>query len=198
MVWRVLALTGVIVCLMAGACGAQGEEAHVAAVKKYITSQILPWLGDAVVLDTVHARNLENSMLTDVDIERLDQEWKHQLTAPKKPLIDGLLNNELSAFLRKKIADAQGFIYQIIIMDAKGMNVGQGLITEDYWQGDEEKWQKGFKAPPGSMFIDEVLKYRSVAGGLTMQVSLPVTDPETGVAIGAITVFIDVDHLPAS
>ena len=40
-------------------------------------------------------------------------------------------------------------------MDKFGLNVGQSSVTSDYWQGDEDKFQKTFAVGPDAVFIDE-------------------------------------------
>ena len=77
-------------------------------------------------------------------------------------------------------------------MDAVGLNVGQSDMTSDFWQGDEEKWQRTCLGAPDAVFIDEVEEDESTQQ-FQSQVSMAVADPESGTVIGCITVGIDVD-----
>jgi hypothetical protein len=79
-------------------------------------------------------------------------------------------------------------------MDSKGLNVGQSAETSDYWQGDEDKWQKTYLVGPDAIFVDGV-EVDDSSGALQSQVSLPITDPDSGDVIGAITLGINVDSL---
>ena len=79
-------------------------------------------------------------------------------------------------------------------MDNKGFNVGQSDPTSDYWQGDEDKWQKTYLAGPYAMFIDEIEMDESTQT-FQSQLSLSIADPDTGQVIGVVTVGVDVDLL---
>ena len=76
-------------------------------------------------------------------------------------------------------------------MDNKGLNVAQTDPTSDYMQGDEDKWQKTFSAGPWTTFID---KPEEADGKKTVQVSTTLMDND--VAIGAMTVSLDLDKVP--
>jgi hypothetical protein len=66
-------------------------------------------------------------------------------------------------------------------------------MTSDYWQGDEAKWKKTYMVGPDAIFVDEIEKDESTQS-LQSQVSIAIKD-ETGKAIGAITLGINVDKL---
>jgi hypothetical protein len=79
-------------------------------------------------------------------------------------------------------------------MDNKGLNVAQSDVTSDYWQGDEAKWKKSFLAGPDGLFIDEV-EFDESTQTYQAQVSVSIADPDSGEAIGAITVGVNVELL---
>jgi hypothetical protein len=191
---RILAVAALFSSLALGATTAQAEEAHVTEVKKYVAAKVMPWLGDKAVIDAIKAQNTKNAALTEADILKLDKDWRAQVDAPSKPLIDGVMKNQLSAFLTAKKAESNGLLTEIFVMDDKGLNVGQSDITSDYWQGDEAKWQKTFKVGPDTVFVDKVEKDESTQQ-LQVQVSVSIKDPETGKVIGAITLGLNVDQL---
>ena len=110
-------------------------------------------------------------------------------------MIQALMANALSSFLTLKKQSGGGLYTEIIVMDNKGLNVGQSDVTSDYWQGDEDKWRKTFLVGPKSMHIDDIGRDESTHR-LQSQISLPVVDPVTKKPIGAITVGIDVSRLP--
>ncbi len=109
-------------------------------------------------------------------------------------MIDDLLGRPASKRLMQIKADGAGIFTEIFVMDNKGLNVAQSDVTSDYWQGDEAKWKKTYQAGPDSVFIDEV-EFDESTQTYQSQVSLPITDPESGEAIGAITVGINVELL---
>jgi hypothetical protein len=191
---RMLAVAAVFSGLALGAATVQAEEAPVAEINKYVTANVLPWLNDKVVLEALKAQNIKNAALTEPDILKLDKQWRAEVDAAAKPLIESVMKNQLSAFLTTKKAESKGLLTEIFVMDNKGLNVGQSDITSDYWQGDEAKWQKTFLIGPDTVFVDKVDKDESTQQ-LQVQVSVSIKDPETGKAIGAVTLGINVDQL---
>lgn len=197
MIPRIFAVVAMLFGIWSGSGMVQAEEAHATAAQNYVKANVLSWLGDKVVVDAIKAANTKNAALTQADIDKLDKEWRGQIDAASKPLIDGIMKNELSAFLAKKKADSKGLITELFVMDNKGLNVGQSDITSDYWQGDEDKWQKTFKVGPDAVFVDDVKKDESTQQ-LQVQISVPIKDPASGEVIGAITIGLNMDELSAS
>jgi len=191
---RILTIAAVFYGLALGATTVQGEEAHVVEVKKYVAANVVPWLNDKVVIESIKAQNVKHAALVEADILKLDKQWRAEVDAPNKPLIESVMKNALSAFLRTKEAESKGLLTEIFVMDDKGLNVGQSDVTSDYWQGDEAKWQKTFLIGPDTVFVDKVEKDESTQQ-LQVQVSVSIKDPETGKVIGAVTLGINVDQL---
>ena len=191
---HIFTVAAVFFGLAVGATTAQGEEAYVVEVKKYVSGDVLTWLKDPAVLTAIKAQNAKHAALVEADILKLDKEWRAEVDAPSKPLIDGVMKNALSTFLGARKSASKGLLTEIFVMDDKGLNVGQSDVTSDYWQGDEAKWQKTFKVGPDAVFVDKVEKDESTQQ-LQVQVSVSVKDPETGKAIGAVTLGINVDQL---
>ena len=191
---RILTVAAVFYGLALGAATVQAEEAHVVEVKKYVTTNVVPWLNDKIVIDALKAQNIKHAALAEADIIKLDKEWRAQVDAPSKPLIDSVTKNALSTFLATKKTESKGLLTEIFVMDDKGLNAGQSDITSDYWQGDEAKWQKTFKVGVDAVFVDKVEKDESTQQ-LQVQMSVSVKDPETGKVIGAVTLGINVDQL---
>jgi hypothetical protein len=163
-------------------------------VENYVKNNLVSWLGDKVVISALKQQNEKHASLSEEEIKKLDKQWRAEVDAAQKPMIDGVLKNELSAFLAKKKSEAKGVITEIFVMDSKGLNAGQSDVTSDYWQGDEAKWQKTFQVGPEAVFFDKIEKDESTQT-LQMQVSVSIKDPETGKVIGAATVGINVDEL---
>lgn len=163
-------------------------------IQRLITDKIEPWLADETVLSAVRAQNASHAGMDSERITALDTQWRDEAAAGSGPLIDTVLGNDLSAFLIEKKDALNGVVSEIFVMDNVGLNVGQSDITSDYWQGDEEKWQKTFAVGPGATFVDEV-DFDDSAESFLSQASVTIVDPNTGEAIGAITVGINVEKL---
>ena len=186
-----LGLAATVVVFSAGAASANDFADQITDA---LNNQIRPWLGDPVVVEAVKAQNAETSGLSDADIEALDQQWRAEAETGSGPLIDKVLGNKLSAFLKEKKEAADGLYSEVFVMDAKGLNVGQSDVTSDYMQGDEAKWQKTYPVGPDAVFIDDV-EFDDSSGQFQSQVNATVVDPATGQPIGAITIGINVEKL---
>lgn len=189
-----LAGTAVITALAFLPVAALAEEPHVAPVTEYINANVAPWLVDPVIVSAIKDQNAAHAALSQADIDTLDGQWRAEVEAGTRPMIDKVLGAEISKFLAAKQQEAGGMITEVFIMDNRGLNVGQSDVTSDYWQGDEAKWQKSYGAGAGAVFVDEVEKDESTQT-LQTQASVAITDPSTNEVIGAVTIGIDVGGL---
>jgi hypothetical protein len=186
-------LSGLALISLVAATSVMAEEAHVAPVTEYVNTNVKPWLSDATLVAAIKAQNAANVGLNQAGIDALDQKWRAEVEADSHPMIDGVLANAVSAFLKGKQEASGGTITEIFVTDAKGLNVGQSDVTSDYWQGDEDKFTRSFGAGPAALFVDAAEKDESTQM-LQSQASMTIVD-ETGKAIGAITVGVNLDQL---
>jgi len=166
-----------------------------APMKKLGETEIRMWVKDPIVVNAIKAQNQKHASLTQADIDRLDKQWRAETGASSQPMIKAVLANDLSKFLKAKKDAGNGLYTEIFVMDNKGLNVGQSDITSDYWQGDEAKWQKTYSVGPNAVHVSEVKKDESTQA-FQGQLSMSVVDPANNQVIGAITVGINVEHLP--
>lgn len=177
----------------AAACPASAQDPYIVPVMTYVTTRVMPWINDPVIISAIKAQNLEHAALSQQDITKLDRQWTQEMEAPEKPLIDSVLETKASLFLQRKQAESAGTITEIFVMDNKGLNVAESDATSDYWQGDEAKFQKTYGVGPDAIFIDKPQKDDSTRV-FEVQASFTLKD-ETGKAIGAVTVGINLDNL---
>jgi len=187
---RTLAATGLALLLCTPA-GAQ-EDIRARAVADFIEGHVRPWVDDPAIVNAVLAQNAAHADLSRAEIDALDARWRAELSGKTRPLIDALLSNPLSLYLKGRQRAAEGLITEIFVMDNRGLNVGQSDITSDFWQGDEAKWQRSFGA--GALYIEEAARDDSTQL-IQSQASLPIRDPRTGAPIGAITVGVNLGAL---
>ena len=107
-------------------------------------------------------------------------------------LIDSVLGNSLSQFLKSVKQQGQGQFTEIFVSDIRGLNVGQSDVTSDYWQGDEAKWQVPHET--SDLHISDI-EFDESTQSYQSQVSLPIL--HEGAFIGVITVGVDLDRLAA-
>ncbi|PHP65758.1 hypothetical protein CSC94_17785 [Zhengella mangrovi] len=162
-------------------------------MKAFIQENVQPWLSDPVVISAVKEQNAAHASLTQSDIDAMDKDWRAGVDGGDHKLINEVLGNKVSQFLKQKQKDSAGMITEIILMDDKGLNVGQNDLTSDYWQGDEAKFQKSYGAGAGAVFVDAPEKDESTQM-LQSQASLTIVD-ESGKPIGAITIGVNLSEI---
>jgi hypothetical protein len=184
-----------LLCLAASSVFAQEAPGDVQGlVTTEIIEEIKEWAKAPVVRFSVEAQNHRRGSLSEDAIAALDKQWSDEKEAQDKPLIAASLSNPLSNFLVKRQALSTGLYTEIIVVDSNGLNVGQSTITQDYWQGDEDKFQKTFAVGPTGLFIDKP-EYDEALKIWTSQVSMTLTDEAESEAIGALTVQINLTEL---
>ncbi len=169
-------------------------EVHVAPMKELAGSKVKAWLQSDAVVSAVKAQNAANAGLDEPGIIKMDKQWRAETKSGSGPLIDKVLNNALSAYLKKIKAESQGLYTEIFVMDNKGLNVGQSDVTSDYWQGDEAKWKQTFAVGPNAVHISDVEEDESTQT-FQSQLSVSIIDPKTGKPIGAVTIGVDMEAL---
>jgi hypothetical protein len=183
-----------LLVLLAGS-GAVGANSFEAPLRALVDSHIKEWAGSGKVTEAVKAQNTAHAGLSQGDIDRLDKQWREETGGSSRPLVEKVLANELSRFLREVKEKAGGLYTEIFVMDNRGLNVGQSDVTSDYWQGDEDKWKQTFLVGPDAVHMSEVEQDESTQM-FQAQLSIPVVDPASREVIGAVTVGINVDELP--
>jgi hypothetical protein len=173
---------------------ALAAEPHEAPIRDFADDTVSGWISDSTVINAVKAQNRRNANLTQAEIDALDKQWRSETKTSNRPLIDRILANEVSGFLKKAKSKSGGLVTEVFVMDNQGLNVGQSDVTSDYWQGDEAKWKNTYLAGPDAVFIDGV-EHDESTQTFQSQLSMSIKDPETGEVIGAITVGIDVEAL---
>ena len=171
-----------------------GAEDYTASIQRDVVPQVRTWLNDPTVISAVKDQNARHAGLGQGDIDRLDGQWRSETSSSNRKLVDAVLSNQLSGYLGGVKGEAGGLYSEIFVMDNKGLNVGQSDVTSDFWQGDEDKWQKTYLAGPDAVFIDEV-EFDESTQTFQSQLSLSVVDPDSGMAIGAVTVGVNVEML---
>ena len=151
----------------------------------------IPWLIKPLLIDLLRAQNAAHADLTQAEINILDAQWRAERAGGEKPLITKVMSNPLSQFLMALQQNSNGLFTEIFVMDSKGLNVGQSVLSDDYWQGDEAKWRKSFLAGSNARHIGEP-EFVEATGRYQAQLSMPIIDPKSGAIIGAVTLGVDI------
>lgn len=147
---------------------------------------LMPLGKEPIIVDAVKVQNAQGKSLD--AIRELDQKWI--ATEGIDAFMSSLMNNDAAKFLTNFEA-SKPYYQEIFLMDNQGANVAMTAKTSDYWQGDEDKWQKSFANGKGDKHIGQV-KFDTSSQSYLVQISIPVMEGET--AIGAITIGINLDE----
>ena len=170
------------------------QDEFTAPLTELAKGEIAAFASDPALVAAIVAQNAVTGAYDQAKIDALDAQWRAEVGAASKPLVDATLANAASQYLAGVQAASAGKYTEIFAMDAKGLNVGQSTLTSDYWQGDEDKFTASFGAGADAVHIGEIEQDESTQI-FQSQVSVPIADPATGAVIGAITVGVDVSML---
>ncbi len=191
---RTLVASVVAAAIFAGLPTTSVAQDYKVAVANLIDTEIRGWSQSDEVIDAVNKQNEASASLSQGDIDKQDKAWRAETKGGDQKMINAVLSNSLSTYLKGVKDKSEGKYTEIFVMDMKGLNVGQSDVTSDYWQGDEAKWQKTYGAGPSGVLVDEV-EFDDSSQTYQSQVSIAVVDPSTGKAIGAVTVGVNVEML---
>jgi len=135
-------------------------------------------LQDGAVLDAVRISNQRSRNITAEQIAVLDRKWRNSGEEIARQLTDAKCNESLKLFQNS----FKGFA-EIFVANARGLNVCQTNKTTDYYQADEDWWERAFKG--GELYRHSSLEFDESAGVFAIPVHLPVRDPANGRVIGA-------------
>jgi hypothetical protein len=156
------------------------------AMIDFARTQFEAWINVPEVLAVVAAQNERNSAITQREIDLLDATWRAQTRRANRPMIEAVMNNALSQYLNAKALETKGIITEVFVMDRHGLNVGQNILTSDYWQGDEDKYLKTYMVGPDAVHASDITRDESTEL-FQGQVSFPLTDAD-GAVIGVATI----------
>jgi len=164
------------------------------ALEAYMNDEISDWANDPAIVAAIKAQNDAHAGLSQDQIEEMDQEWRANVGDPSTPLLAAVLNHPVSDDLRARVEASMGAMTEVFVMDDHGLNVAASDVTSDMWQGDEAKFQQTYGNGAGSVHISEVELDESTQR-YQGQISVTIVDPDSGNAIGAITVGVDAESL---
>ena len=163
------------------------------AARHFVEAEVKPWLQDPDLIQGIKEQNRRTAGLSQAEIEAMDKAWAAEIGKKDQPTIKAVTDSAVSKLVREKLQLAKGLYTEIIVMDARGLNVGMTSATSDYWQGDEAKWTETFAKGPDAVHADAPRRDESTLMA-QRQISVTVVDPADGKPIGAVTVAVDADR----
>jgi len=160
------------------------------SVRQLVSGEINLWLKNPLIVEALRTQNRTTGGYTEQQIKVLESIWQDEFTSDQYDLIAELLDRPVSRYLKRVKLSGLGAYHEIHLMDGVGLLAGASDANEDYWQGDEAKWQETYQAGKGALHIGK-LKFDSSALAWEIQVSLAIIDPKTQELLGAITIGLD-------
>ena len=171
----------------------RAEPAYIPLVRDYVEKQVRPMVETPLVLKAIAEQNAKFGNVSEMDMRVLDETYRSEVDQHQLHMVTLLLDKSVSNYLKTRQDASQGAIVEFFVTDSHGLNVGQSIITADYWQGDEEKYLRTFADGSREIFIDRAERNQSTQM-LETQASFVVIDEEDK-AIGVATVTIAIDAL---
>ena len=168
------------------------QEDGIRLIETYVLDEMKMIAGSEIIHLALTNQNEINGNLTKEQILEIDNEWRQEMRQSSKPVISASLTSPLSGYLTRIQAQSFGKYKEIFAVDMVGLNVGQSMITSDYWQGDEKKFSETFMKGPGAVYYSEAF-FDPHLHNWFMQVSLTVSEGDT--PIGAISFDVNLDEV---
>lgn len=183
-----------LAAVLAVSAGLTHADDYDAVMADYARTHIMSWLSDSRIVNAVRTQNLRHAALSEEEINERDRQWRLQVGQADRPLVDPVLKSTAADFLRTRVAQSEGVITEVFVMDNRGLNVAASDATSDYWQGDEAKFIDTFGSGTQEVHISDIELDESTQT-YQGQVSVAIADPETGELIGAVTVGLNAELL---
>ena len=146
------------------------------------------------VLDAVTGANRASAGASDaVFQEKVNQIEKIWNTPAVEPMVRQMLGSEAARMMRSQVA-ADRRLLRITLTDGRGAAIAATHKTLDYYQADEEFWQKIHAQGRGALNLTDIL-YDEVTKANYIGIGVPVMDPATNTFIGALDVLMELSTI---
>jgi len=136
----------------------------------------LPLLVDAVKEANLKYKDMGNKDIVPY-LESMDKKWIPAQTSD--PLLREYLNNRVSIELAN-IAKTRSGVAEIFITDKYGGIVSASEKTSDFYQADEEWWQKAYDNGKGDTYISNV-EFDESSADWVISIAVPIKDESESV-----------------
>ena len=182
-----------IAAMLAGTTPIHADEMQ-DAMNSFLQDHITSWANDPVLVQAILAQNALTAGYDQAKIDEMEALWSAYQGILDAEIIAGVIANPAADFLRNQVTQSGGAITEVFIMDARGLNVAASEPPSDYWQGDEAKFTQTYPLGATAVHLGDVELDEST-NEVQGQVSMTILDQQTGTAIGAITVGVNLSAL---
>jgi ABC-type amino acid transport substrate-binding protein len=163
-------------------------------IKELLTRKIERWKRLPKLEALLKERNLKSRRFSKQEIAERDKKWMEAFIQNDFSYSINLVDQEMSAQLREIKKQSQDMITEIIVTDARGLNVAISDMTSDYWQGDEDKFIEAFSKPANTMHFGEI-SYDESTKRFQLHLSVPLYTEEKFEPLGVMVFGVDVEKV---
>ncbi|HSC67952.1 MAG TPA: transporter substrate-binding domain-containing protein [Cellvibrio sp.] len=163
-------------------------------IKELLTRKVERWKRLPKLEALLKERNLKSRRFTNQEIAERDKKWTQAFLHDDFSYSIKLVDQEMSAQLREIKKQSQDTITEIIVTDARGLNVAISDMTSDYWQGDEAKFSEVFSKPANTMHFGEI-NYDESTKRFQIHLSVPLYSEEKFEPLGVMVFGVDVEKV---
>ena len=163
-------------------------------IEELLASKIERWKHLPTMEALLIERNLKSRRFSKQEIAERDKKWTQAFTQQDFSYSIDLVDQALSAQLREIKKQSQDVLTEIIVTDARGLNIAISDMTSDYWQGDEEKFTEAFSKPANTMHFGEI-NYDESTKRFQLQISVPLYSEEKVEPLGVMVFGVDVEKV---
>lgn len=190
---RLIIAAALAAALFGGQPALAQDNEYTAPLTELANGKLREIAQNPVLVAAIEAQNALTAGHDAATIDTLDKQWRAEVDAADKPLINATMGTEASTMLAAAQDESAGLFTEIFATDAVGLNVAQSTVTSDYWQGDEDKFSKTFSVGADAVFLGEIEQDESTQA-YQSQVSITITNA-AGQPIGSITAGVDLSML---
>lgn len=163
-------------------------------IKELLTRRIERWKHLPKLEVLLKKRNAMSRDLSNQEIAERDKKWVETFMKNDFSYSIGLVDQEMSAQLREIKKQSQDIITEIIVADARGLNVAISDMTSDYWQGDEEKFTEVFSKPINTLHFGDI-NYDESTKRFQLHLSVPLYSVKQIEPLGVMVFGVDVEKV---
>jgi hypothetical protein len=163
-------------------------------IKELLIRKVERWKRLPKLEAALKERNLKSRRFSKQEIAERDKKWMQAFMQDDFSYSIELVDQELSAHLREIKKQSQDIITEIIVTDARGLNVAISDMTSDYWQGDEEKFTEVFSQPANTMHFGDI-NYDESTKRFQLHLSVPLYTEEKFEPLGVMVFGVDVEKV---
>ncbi len=127
------------------------------------------------------------------EVLALDKQWRELSPARASDRAAEILSSKLSGKLAQWQYEQDGMVTEIIVMDTIGAAAAISVLTSDYWQGDERKFETIAGKTSDTLYLGPV-RFDPSAQAFQVFASMPVVDPTTNRFVGGVAIGLNIEE----